>query len=241
MTRDASCCTTAHLLLLHRPLPHSHAVNETDVPSVCRLLPSLLNKPHLTDLRLGHKPSSCVVDSAWAQAGLPVSTPKAVEKEWTHMLQHMREIIGAKLERLLAAAPAATLDCSHLFDAQRLLSVIAHAATKHAGTASCAAAAQAAAALSHATPAAAAAAVHTICMSGNFLQPQHMPELVEQLRKFPALKQLDVSANPALDVAAVSAIVRAVSGTAATQHSRFTDASTFHFPHVFRVLLLMRV
>ena len=35
-------------------------------------------------------------------------------------------------------------------------------------------------------------------MSGNCLQPQHMPELVEQLRKFPALKQLDVSANPAL-------------------------------------------
>ena len=35
-------------------------------------------------------------------------------------------------------------------------------------------------------------------MSGNCLQPQHMPELVEQLRKFPALKQLDVSANPLL-------------------------------------------
>ena len=108
------------------------------------------------------------------------------------------QVIGAKLERLLAAAPAATLDCSQLFDAQRLLSAIAHAATKHAGTASCAAAAQAAAALSHATPAAAAATVHTIYMSGNCLQPQHMPELVEQLRKFPALKRLDVSANPAL-------------------------------------------
>ena len=112
----------------------------------------------------------------------------------------------------LAAAPAATLDCSHLFDAQRLLSAIAHAATKHAGTASCAAAAQAAAALSHATPAAAAAAVHTICMSGNCLQPQHMPELVEQLRKFPALKQLDVSANPALGGGGAAALLSSLAG-----------------------------
>ena len=122
------------------------------------------------------------------------------------------QVIGAKLERLLAAAPAATLDCSHLFDPQRLLSAIAHAATKHAGTASCAAAAQAAAALSHATPAAAAAAVHTICMSGNCLQPQHMPELVEQLRKFPALKQLDVSANPALGGGGAAALLSSLAG-----------------------------
>ena len=122
------------------------------------------------------------------------------------------QVIGAKLERLLAAAPAATLDCSHLFDAQRLLSAIAHAATKHAGTASCAAAAQSAAALSHATPAAAAAAVHAIYMSGNFLQPQHMPELVEQLRKFPALKQLDVSANPALGGGGAAALLSSLAG-----------------------------
>ena len=89
---------------------------------------------------------------------------------------------------------------------------IAHAATKHAGTASCAAAAQAAAALSHATPAAAAAAVHTICMSGNFLQPQHIPELVEQLRKFPALKQLDVSANPALGGGGAASLLSSLAG-----------------------------
>ena len=122
------------------------------------------------------------------------------------------QVISAKFERLLAAAPAATLDCSHLFDAQRLLSAIAHAATKHAGTASCAAAAQLAAALSHATPAAAAAAVHAIYMSSNFLQPQHMPELVEQLRKFPALKQLDVSANPALGGGGAAALLSSLAG-----------------------------
>ncbi len=103
------------------------------------------------------------------------------------------QVIRAKIERLLADAPAATLDCSQLFDAKRLLSAIADVATKHAGTASCAVAA-----LSHATPAAAAAAVHTIIMSSNCLQPQHIPELVELLRKFPSLKQLDVSVNPDL-------------------------------------------
>ena len=92
LTRDASCCTTAHLLLLHRPLPHSHADNDTDVPSVCRLLPSLLNKPHLTDLSLDREPSSCMVDSAWAQAGLPVPPPEVVKKGWTDVLQHIREV-----------------------------------------------------------------------------------------------------------------------------------------------------
>ena len=32
----------------------------------------------------------------------------------------------------------------------------------------------------------------------NFLQPHHAPVLAEQLGKFPALKQVDVSANPGL-------------------------------------------
>ena len=81
----------------------------------------------------------------------------------------------------------------------------------------------------------------TLSLSGLQLTPAVACEVAAVLVHYPALKQLDVSANPALDCAAVSAIVRAVSGTAATQHSRFTDASTFHFPHVFRVLLLMRV
>ena len=78
-------------------------------------------------------------------------------------------------------------------------------------------------------------------LSGAHLTPAAACVAAAILVHYPALKQLDVSANPALDCAAVSAIVRAVSGTAATQHSRFTDASTFDFPHVFRVLLLIRV
>ena len=51
-------------------------------------------------------------------------------------------------------------------------------------------------------------------LSATGLALSEVPELVEQLRKFPALKRLDVSANPALDCGAVSAIVRAVSGNA---------------------------
>ena len=88
-----------------------------------------------------------------------------------------------------------------------------------------------------------AAAVTELNLSGAHLTAAAACEVATVLVHFPALKRLDVSANPALDRAAVSAIVRAVSGTAATQLSRFTDASTFHFPRVcvFRVLLLMRV
>ena len=86
-----------------------------------------------------------------------------------------------------------------------------------------------------------ALALTVLGLSATGLALSEVPELVEQLRKFPALKQLDVSASPALDCAAVSAIVRAASGTAATRLSKFTDASTFHFSHVFRVLLLMCV
>ncbi len=49
-------------------------------------------------------------------------------------------------------------------------------------------------------------------MSGNCLQPQHMPELVEQLRKFPALKQLDVSANPALGGGGAASLLLSLAG-----------------------------
>jgi hypothetical protein len=46
--------------------------------------------------------------------------------------------------------------------------------------------------------AAAAARVTVVMTALNYLQPHHAPALVEQLGKFPALKQLDVSANPDL-------------------------------------------
>lgn len=52
--------------------------------------------------------------------------------------------------------------------------------------------------LSHTALAAAAAVVETISIAGNCLQTQDMPILVQLLCKFPALKHLDVSANPLL-------------------------------------------
>ena len=73
-------------------------------------------------------------------------------------------------------------------------------------------AAQKAAALSHATPSAAAAALHTIYMSSNCLQPQDMTKLEEQLHKFPALKQLDVSVNPAVGGGATAALLLSLAG-----------------------------
>ena len=60
-----------------------------------------------------------------------------------------------------------------------------------------------------------------INLSGAHLTPSAACEVAAVLVHYPALKQLDVSANPALDRSAVSAIVRAVSGTAVTQHRRF--------------------
>jgi len=41
---------------------------------------------------------------------------------------------------------------------------------------------------------------------------EEAPALVEQLGKFPALKQLDVSANPGLELGSVSLIFKALSG-----------------------------
>jgi hypothetical protein len=49
-------------------------------------------------------------------------------------------------------------------------------------------------------------------MSSNCLQPQDMTELEEQLHKFPALKQLDVSVNPALGGGATAALLLSLAG-----------------------------
>jgi hypothetical protein len=57
-----------------------------------------------------------------------------------------------------------------------------------------------AAAAPSASHAAAAACVTVVVMSLNLLQPHHAPALAEQLSKFPALKRLDVSANPGLQL-----------------------------------------
>ena len=57
-----------------------------------------------------------------------------------------------------------------------------------------------------------AAAVQTVLMAFNHLQPRHVPALAEQLRKFPALKQLDVSRNPRLGCVGAAAVLSALSG-----------------------------
>ena len=57
-----------------------------------------------------------------------------------------------------------------------------------------------------------AAAVHVVSMAYNRLRPQHVPALAEQLGKFPALKQLDVSCNPRLGCVGAAAVLSALSG-----------------------------
>ncbi len=49
-------------------------------------------------------------------------------------------------------------------------------------------------------------------MARNHLQPHHVPALAEQLRKFPALKQLDVSRNPRLGCVGAAAVLSVLSG-----------------------------
>ena len=44
------------------------------------------------------------------------------------------QVAEEKYERLMSAAPAATLDCSGLFDGTKAIKVIEQAATKHAGS-----------------------------------------------------------------------------------------------------------
>ena len=57
-----------------------------------------------------------------------------------------------------------------------------------------------------------AAAVQAVLMAYNHLRPQHVPALAEQLGKFPALKQLDVSCNPRLGCVGAAAVLSALSG-----------------------------
>ena len=49
-------------------------------------------------------------------------------------------------------------------------------------------------------------------MSFNLLQPEHVSALVEHLRRFPALKQLDVSANPLLGGGGAAALLSSLAG-----------------------------
>jgi hypothetical protein len=82
-----------------------------------------------------------------------------------------------------------------------------------------------------------AAAVQAVLVAGNHLQPQHVLALAEQLCKFPALKQLDASANPRLDSAFLSLIGKALSSEAVLlQHHCVFSLRHQHLPRVLTVL-----
>ena len=51
-----------------------------------------------------------------------------------------------------------------------------------------------------------------VSLSGAGLENEEAPALAEQLRKFPALKQLDVSRNPKLGCVGAAAVLSALSG-----------------------------
>ena len=109
----------------------------------------------------------------------------------------------------MSSAPAVDFDCSGFYDPCLLLDVVAHAASEHAG--------QPAASLSPAfstlTPSsAAAAAVQSINLSHNWLTQTISAELQQHLRRFPALQHVNVSVNPLLGSAGVTAIVSSLAG-----------------------------
>ena len=109
----------------------------------------------------------------------------------------------------MSSAPAVDFDCSGLYDPRLLLDVVVNAAAQHAG--------QPAASLPPAfdtlTPSsAAAAAVQSINLSHNWLTPTISAELQQQLHRFPALQHVNVSVNPLLGSAGVTAIVSSLAG-----------------------------
>ena len=71
-------------------------------------------------------------------------------------------------------------------------------------------------------------------MGHNQLQPRHIPVLSEQLGKFPALKRLDVSANPGLGCGGAAVIFSALCGElqilnrSASVIMSFTSPSSFY-------------
>jgi len=94
----------------------------------------------------------------------------------------------------------------------------------------------------HLSDAQSAAAVQAVLVAGNHLQPQHVLALAEQLCKFPALKQLDVSVNPSLDSAFLSLIGQALSSMAVLlHHPHVFSLPHQHLPHALTALQELRI
>ena len=109
----------------------------------------------------------------------------------------------------MSSAPAVDFDCSGLYDPRLLLDVVARAAAEHAGQP----AASLPPAFSTLTPSsAAAAAVQSINLSHNWLTPTISAELQQHLHCFLALQHVNVSGNPSLGSAGVTAIVSSLDG-----------------------------
>ena len=107
----------------------------------------------------------------------------------------------------MSSAPAVDFDCSGLYDPRLLLDVVVRAAAQHAG--------QPAASLppafsTHTPSSAAAAAVQSINLSHNLLTPTISAEL--KLHRFPALQHVNVSGNPSLGSAGITAIISSLAG-----------------------------
>jgi len=62
------------------------------------------------------------------------------------------------------------------------------------------------------TPSSAATSVKIINMSHNFLTSIVSAELQQQLQRFPALQQVNMSGNPFLGTAGVTAIISSLAG-----------------------------
>ena len=128
------------------------------VVGVSRIVSCILHNEKLTDFQLEPFVSACVGHEAWRSEGLPSLPSAVVTNEWGAVLKHLRQVcirllrlllrglqfpifpsprqvIREKYERLLSAAPSATLDCSNLFDGKRAIEVIERAVSKHAGRA----------------------------------------------------------------------------------------------------------
>ena len=126
------------------------------VVGVSRVVSCVLHNEKLTDVSLDPSPSACVGHEAWRSEGLPPLPSAVVRDGWNSVLRHLRQVcirllrlllrglqfpifpsprqvIREKYERLLSAAPSATLDCSGLFDGKRAMEVIERAVSQHAG------------------------------------------------------------------------------------------------------------
>jgi hypothetical protein len=96
-----------------------------------------------------------------------------------------------KYDSLMSSAPALHFDCSGLYDPRLLLDVVVHAVAEHA---------------------AAPASVKSINFSHNLLTLTIAAELQQLLHRFPALQHVNVSGNPSLGSAGVTAFVSSLAG-----------------------------